>query len=164
MQVELHPLLPFRLVLTDGPRALRDAGRFDLQLPLVGADPALDHKTLALLDGPGQFLSLVSDQKFGHPDGIGLIRNVKADDPCSPLLHLQMVGGEYISFNGHHLGIQGDVVQGDSGKLLHHTAVDQLLLGPFPAALFLRVCRRLDLLQRRLPDALRPAKDLHRIL
>ena len=57
MQVELHPLLPFRLVLADGPRPLRDAGGFDLQLPLVGADPALDHKALPLPDGPGQLLT-----------------------------------------------------------------------------------------------------------
>ena len=124
VQVELHPLLPFRLVLADGPRPLRNTGGFDLQLPLVGANPALDHKALPLPDGPGQLLAFVSDQKFGHPDGIGLIRDVKADDPRASLLHFQMVGGEYISFNGHHFGVQGDVVHGDGGKFFHHTAVN----------------------------------------
>ena len=129
VQMQLHPLL------RGGVLALLLGGGGDghglqhhVAIKAVHVQPPLDLQVHPLLHPVHDGLALVPGEELVHPDGPGVVGQVKGHHPGPPLFQLLVVHGEHVALHHHHAHIQLQLVHG-GGPLGHGPAKDGLPLG-----------------------------------
>ena len=126
VQMQLHPLL------RGGVLALLLGGGGDghglqhhVAIKAVHVQPPLDLQVHPLLHPVHDGLALVPGEELVHPDGPGVVGQVKGHHPGPPLFQLLVVHGEHVALHHHHAHVQLQLVHG-GGPLGHRPAKDGL--------------------------------------
>ena len=119
MQVQLHPLLPRRRILTLGHGAGHHGvglqHHFILKTVLNGL--TLDPKNTAGLNIVQDRLGLSRFHEAADPDRIGIVGDIKFDHPGVSLFQLFVINVEYLSFHDHRTHVQVQIPHGHGGSL-----------------------------------------------
>ena len=127
VQVELHPFFRGVVLLHGLLRRLNDQGLQDhVVVKPVQVQPAGDLQVHPRLDPLHNGESLVPGHELAHPDGAGVVGDVKADDPGTALFQLPVLHGEDVSLHGDHPHVQLQGIHGLGGLFDLAGAVDPL--------------------------------------
>ena len=122
MQMELHPL--FRGVVHAHfflPRHHGHRLQHHIAIEAVHVQPSLNDKVHAFLYPVHQGFRLVSlREELAHPDGAGVVGNVKGHHPGVALFQLPVLDGKYVTLDDHHAHVQLQLPDG------HRSALDDL--------------------------------------